>query len=124
MERERLIELLQNPDPAKHYLKGKVLSKEEVNERFNSGRSIITHTAFIFEPHEVLFFSDNHLFGFGVLSDEYVPCSMSGTFEVEPRDGLESGLITNVDEYIFIYGKNCTVLYSVEQLADYILKHG
>lgn len=38
--------------------------------------------------------------------DEFVPCSVSIPLTATPREGLESGIISNIDEYLFVFHKD------------------
>lgn len=104
-------------NPHKQYCKGVVLSKEECRERLMNKQSI-TYVTRNSENHEVGFFTTNHLFGYGTLSDDWVPCTFHIPHMVTPREGLESGFITNFDELMLVYCKGDKVLWDIDALLD------
>lgn len=115
------VEDFSNEKISEHWLRGKVLTLEEVKRR---GRTVIDHT-FVDPTDEgpVLFYSDNHLFGYGVLPKHCVPCTVSLPFVVSPRPGFEEGYIGTPTELIR-FEEYCEpkrrVLETVEALVEYL----
>lgn len=77
----------------------------------------------------VCFFVNDYLLGYKVLPNNFVPSSTVIPHYVKERPGLESGCVTNLAEYDFIY-RNGFVgeekprrLESLEELIEYLNIH-
>ena len=103
----------------KPYIDGKVLSKEEINERFKHASSITVHTFTINDQHYE-FFSNNHIFGHGLWPVEVTSTTFTVPLTAEPREGLESGLVNNVDEYFDVF-KPYLILFSFDEVLETML---
>lgn len=65
------------------------------------------------------FYTDNHLFGYKVLSNDFVPCTSVFPMKVSPREGVESGLINTAQQYELVFHKDDYQLTNTQQLVDY-----
>jgi hypothetical protein len=100
----------------------KVLTKEQAQEQFLSKQKINTHTRRV-NNQNVTFFSNNHMFGYIDEKNklDFVPTSFSCfPVRVQGRKGLEDGLITNIDEFIFIFESDSKLLLSEQELYEYL----
>lgn len=103
----------------KPYIDGKVLSKEEVNERFKHASSITVHT-FTINNQQYEFFSNNHIFGHGLWPIKVESSTFTIPLTVNPREGLEGGLVSNVDEYFNVF-KPYLILFSFDEVLETML---
>ena len=77
----------------------------------------------------VCFFVNDYLLGYKVLPDNFVPSSTVIPHRVKPRPGLETGWVSNLKEYDFIYRnghagqKRPRRLKSLEELVEYLNTH-
>lgn len=70
---------------------------------------------------KVVFFSDDHSFGYGVLPKEWVPCTSYLPFACVPRPGLPDGVVRTVEDYITVFHDPETlVIETMEELVDYV----
>lgn len=103
-----------------------VISKAEAQERMMAlSRTMAfsrqgTFVSVSNRNHGIAFFTNDHCFGIGVLPKDFVACTSVVPQNVAPRKGLESGVITNIDEYIAIYYDDCRIIESTQELVDYL----
>lgn len=66
------------------------------------------------------FFVNDYCYGLnrvsGVLPDHWVPCSFGVPTRVVPREGLESGEVQTIDDWIFIFERGSTLIESEDHL--------
>jgi hypothetical protein len=96
-----------------------VLTKQQAEERVRS-KGRLTSISNRYDENEVLFFSDDHCFGVGVLPDGWVSSSSTLPNTVVPREGLEDGIVNTVDKNLFIFHKQARVIQSIEELVEYL----
>lgn len=69
---------------------------------------------------KAFFFVNDYCYGLnrvaGKLPERWVPCSFGLPTRVVPREGLESGIVQTIDEWIFIFERNSKLIESEEQL--------
>lgn len=81
------------------------------------------------ERKGVCFFTNDYLIGYEVLPKNFVPSSTVIPHRVKPRPGLETGWVSNLKEYDFIYRsghagqKRPRRLKSLEELVEYLNTH-
>lgn len=101
-----------------------VLTTEQATELAKRNGTIITVTLTglgmdgLGEHDQAWFFTDSHLFGYPHLSDSFVPCSAAFPMRVTPREGLESGLIATVEDYIKIFHDGERQITAVDEVVD------
>lgn len=101
-----------------------VLTTEQASELAKRNGTIITVTLTglgmdgLGEHDQAWFFTDSHLFGYPHLSDSFVPCSAAFPMRVTPREGLESGLIATVEDYIKIFHDGERQITTVDEVVD------
>lgn len=105
-------------DELEPHCRGKVLTIEEVAQR---EKTIVEHT-FVGEDQNVMFFSDNHLFGYPVLPSNCVPTTISLPYKIAPREGFEAGVVT-ADTFVQ-FTRQCSpgvrIIESLDELVDYL----
>lgn len=103
------------------------LNKEETSRHSKSHKRIISHACTVSEDLRIVFFSDNHLFGYQSEKQKikFVPCSTYIPLSVVERPGLESGLVTTLDEYNFVFnsGPRDWIIYDFDELVRLIQQH-
>lgn len=94
-----------------------VLTSEEAFER-----SIITHTVITKHnrKNNTFFFTDDHVFGYGILPEEYGSSTGVLPMTIVPREELPSGIINTIEEYKMIFLKNAKQINSLEELINSI----
>jgi hypothetical protein len=100
----------------------KVLTKKQAQKMFQSKGTVITHTRRN-NNKEVFFFSDNHMFGYIDEKNklDFAPFThFLFPTKVVARPGLESGYITNIDEFIFIFHNGNKLLSTEQELYEYL----
>lgn len=106
-----------------------VISKAEAQERmmalsrmmaFSRQGTFISVISVCNRNHGIVFFTNDHCFGIGVLPKDFFTCTSVLPENVAPRKGLESGVITNIDEYIAVYYDDCRIIESTQELVDYM----
>ena len=99
-----------------------VLTKAEAQNRANNMPRQSTFISVVNNVHRVAFFTNDHCFGYDVLPDDFTSCTIVVPQTVAPRKGLESGTITNIEEYIFVYYDDLKIIESVEELVELLNK--
>lgn len=92
-----------------------VLTAKEAEERAKGAGTVITQSS---SKRKVFFFTDDHIFGYPVIPNDFVSCTSQFPMQVEPRAELPTGLITSIDEYITIFEHGRTQLTSIEELVN------
>lgn len=105
-------------DLARH-CQGQVLTLAQVEQRRGT---VVSHN-FVGKDQNVMFFSNNHLFGYPRLPDCCVPCTTSIPRKVAPRPGFENGVIaTAADEVRF--ERHCNpklrIIETLDELVEYL----
>lgn len=96
-----------------------VLTTEEALQRAMQFGTIITVSVYSTDTNDQKwFFTDNHLFGYGVIHKNFVPCTSGFPMNVIPREGLESGVISTIEDYIKIFHAEGTQLTTVEEVVQ------
>lgn len=124
MNRVQWIELLLTGGDKPH-IKGVVYSREEA-ERILSGEGRNNITGITWSDdlgNEAEFFTNNHLFGYPHLGDDFCPCSMSTPMSCVPRPGCEDGIINSVDKYLAVH-KRALMIWSMDELIDFLAQRG
>ena len=103
------------------------LNEEETREFARVQRRIISHSCSPNNGLRIVFFSDNHLFGYQSERQKLrcVPASSYLPMTVVARPGLESGLVTTLDEYNFVFnsGPRDWIIYDFDELVRLIQQH-
>lgn len=97
-----------------------VLTKAEAQNRANNMPRQSTFISVVNRSKGVAFFTNDHCFGYDVLPDDFTSCTSVVPQTVVPRKGLESGVITNIDEYVAVYYDDCRIIESTQELVDYL----
>ena len=97
-----------------------VISKADAQERMIALSRQGTFISVVNRSKGVAFFTNDHCFGVGVLPKDFFTCTSVLPENVAPRKGLESGVITNIDEYIAVYYDDCRIIESTQELVDYL----
>lgn len=80
----------------------------------------------VLDDKGVCFFTSGYLFNVlenRKLPKNFVPSSTVIPHRVAPRAGLESGYVTNLTEYVFVYRRNRKRINTLEELIEYLNKH-
>jgi len=102
--------------PTRPVLKGKILTRSEINERIKQGL-VVVMVQRDYDGQEVCFFTDNHIFGYTILPSDFVATSFNSPIRVS-TDVVEAGYITSVDEFLAAYGANKKILWDINGLLD------
>ena len=94
-----------------------VLNLAEANERIRDARSLTTITS---SSDNVVFITDDHCFGYGVLPNHYVPGTSCIPLQVVAREELPTGVITSAEEYLLIFNKENRYIASIEELVKFL----
>ncbi len=79
----------------------------------------------------IRFFTDNYTFGLltkdritteRITPVSFVPVSSAIPMRVHPRKGLTTGVITTLEEYLIVFGKNTRIIQSIDELIDFLIK--
>ena len=97
-----------------------VISKAEAQGRMMALSRQGTFISVSNRNHGIVFFTNDHCFGVGVLPKDFFTCTSVLPENVAPRKGLESGVITNIDEYVAVYYDDCRIIESTQELVDYL----
>lgn len=101
------------------YRNARVLTTEEVSERKGT---VVSHV-FVGEDQNVMFYSDNHMFGYPILPSQCVPCTVTIPRSIAPRPTFEDGWIMNAADEVR-FNQYCNpklrVLQSMEELVEYL----
>lgn len=103
--------------PSKDILKGTILTRDQVDERIKRGLTVSMHSR-CEDDQEVCFFTDNCLFGYTILPASFVSTTFSSPFRVTPQEGVEHGYITDVDQFLKVYGQDKKILWDINGLLD------
>ena len=68
----------------------------------------------------VIFFTDDHCFGVGVLPSHFIPCTSSFPMHVVPRAKLPDGVINSIEKYLDIFGSGHRVISTMEELLEHL----
>lgn len=95
-----------------------VLTTEQAYSRAMSKHfSLVTISS---NKRNVFFFSDDHIFGYKVLPDDFVPCTGSFPTSVTPREDFPDGKIDTIEKYIELFHKGERQIKTVEELVALI----
>lgn len=97
-----------------------VLTTEQAKERFINGKSLITHTLRdALTGAETWFFSNSHMYGYGVLPSAFVPTTAYLPMTVTPREQVPSGVVRTIEDFmaVFTEGRQLT---TVEEVVDFV----
>lgn len=105
-------------------LRSRMLTPEELEL---PRRSVTSHE-FIWLEHpdrpKGVFFSNDHLFGYGILPEYVVPCSMQLPLKVKERPGFEDGMVKTPMEDFKLSKQGSphkyVLLKTPEELVDYL----
>ena len=97
-----------------------VISKADAQGRMMALSRQGTFISVVNRSKGVAFFTNDHCFGYDVLPDDFTSCTSVVPQTVVPRKGLESGVITNIDEYVAVYYDDCRIIESTQELVDYL----
>lgn len=103
--------------PVKPILKGHILTRGQIDERIKKGLLVSMHSCRE-DDREVTFFTDNCLFGYTILLPRFVATTVASPYRVEPQAGVEHGYITNVDQFLKVYGQQKKILWDINGLLD------
>ncbi len=98
-----------------------ILTLEEANANIINYGTLITCSS---HKDKVIFFTNNHLFNYGLLSSEFVASTVCIPMNVVPREGLEDGIVKDAEDYLRIFYKDCRLITSVDDLVDFLNKRG
>lgn len=120
MNRLELLNVFVNGDGKFSHNKGVIYNKEQVNEILSKPGGRITEIIYTDDKgDDVTFFTNNHLFGYPHLGDDFCPCSMTLPISCVARPGCEDGVINSLDKYIAVHPRD-KILYSYDELLDYL----
>lgn len=128
MNKEELIKKLETSLASKTKL-GIVYNEAEVRTLFDiAKRERVTlnyiSTVNIDHPEkEVVLFTNDYCFGTGVMSDDYVHANMYLPLTVVPRESLPSGKVESFDDFMKIFFEEGKALFSIEEVAEHMIKH-
>lgn len=95
-----------------------VLTTEQAQSRYyDNGRDLVTISSL---KHNVFFFSDDHIFGYKILPESFVPCSGGFPVMVKPCTNVPNGAIDTLEKYIDYFHKNKRQITTIEELANFI----
>lgn len=92
-----------------------VLTLEQAREyqhRFHG----VTTIASVGTTDPIVFFSDDHCYGYPHLKPCYVPTSTQLPHKVAPRPGLEDGWINTLEDYLKVFGRGARLITTREEL--------
>lgn len=94
-----------------------ILTKAEQEEKLSKSHTVMTISS---SEDNVFFFVDDYCFGLCVLPSHYVSSSAQIPMDVVPREGLESGVISTIDDYIRVFERDSRLIESVDELIEVI----
>lgn len=98
-----------------------ILTKDEVNAKLsNGGKSVMLMSSL---DHRLVFFTDIYGLGYKVFKElglDFVSSSMSIPMLVNPREGLEDGLVHDADTLLYIFHHDDRLIESMEELLAWI----
>lgn len=99
-----------------------LISKEAAVER---AKHHARYEVYVSLKDQAFFFVNDYCYGLnrveGKLPEHWVPCSFGLPMKVTPREGLESGWVQTIDQWIFVFESDATLIESEDQL-NVILK--
>lgn len=118
------VEMFEGHDPDRPWVKGRVLTPDEVKER---ERTVIDHTFVVLDGEGARFYSDSHMFGHGLLPKNCVPCTSSFPTSIAPRPGFETGRLETAADVVRFH-ESCRrrerLLRTTQELVDYLNSQG
>lgn len=76
------------------------------------------------DQFKVMFFTNNHMFGYPVLDKNWVPTSFSKfPFQVVPREEFPEGIVATASDFKKLFYNDYTQLNSLDELLEF-LNHG
>lgn len=118
---QQLVSSIRNPDK-----QNGVITKSQASVLLSMRGSITTHSVSGDSPKghcicKAVFFSDDHCFGYGVLPEQWVPCTTYLPLSCVPRPSLPGGVIRTVEDYVSVFHDPETlVIETLEELMNYV----
>ena len=97
--------------------KGVLTTEQAYSRSILNNRSMVTISSY---EDNVFFFSDDHIFGYKVLSDNFVPCSGGFPTNVSPRESVPDGKVDTIEKFIAIFHEGQRQITTIEELAEFI----
>lgn len=101
------------------------LTKEEAAFQLSENGRVITHSVCIGDQR-FFFFSEDQLFGYKDEKNQLkgvVGRTSHLPMHVTPREWLENGVITNIDQYILVFYHGDSLINDFMELVQFIEKH-
>lgn len=112
-----------------------VLKLEQAKEASVKEKRIVT-----ISDRNVLFFTDDHCFGLGYLPDKFVACTTYFPYKIKNKESFPIELIETLEDYITVFRYDCTfirrpdklvehlnklstLIFSIDDLVEYLNKH-
>lgn len=123
-ERLAVIKLMMNSNRGRRNNQG-FLTRDQAKVYAQESRRITEGHITINGSEYYHFYTDNHCFGYQDEKNKLicVPISSSLPMSATPREGLESGRITTLEEHEIVFGKDSTLINDFNELVDFIVKH-
>jgi hypothetical protein len=94
-----------------------VLSSAEALERsYRTGTIVIISSS----KRNVFFLSDDHIFGYPLLPDDFVSSTMKFPMRVVARPEVPDGWVNSVEKLIDVFESGRTQINSIEELVEYL----
>lgn len=93
--------------------------KEDIKRQEASRKRDIRICTMLGRDGEYFFTDDHGYYKSNQLPGSWVPCSGYLPMEVVPRPGLEDGIIATLEQYLFIFYKNKTLVDPEQLIANY-----
>ena len=94
-----------------------VLTTEQALVRARHTKTIVSVSS---RKDGVFFFTDDHCFGYPHLSNDFVPRTSSFPMQVVPREGLEDGWVTTIEQFIAVFHDDEKQIKTIEELISLI----
>lgn len=101
----------------KRHLHGELLNYDDAKALVESNRNFTTICWDVGDV-EYMFFTNNHLFGYGMFPSSMVSCSTQLPLSVVPRETIPTGEVTTLELYLALQGENKHVVWSIYELMD------
>lgn len=99
-----------------------ILNESQITECFNKGERF-TYVGYHDDKHCVVFFTSTYFFTDN-LGAKFVHCSSIAGSRAVPRPGCEDGWMNTFDKYKAVHCVDTTIIYSYEELIDFLDKLG
>lgn len=100
--------------------KGVLTTAETYAITVNKRRNIYVTSSLVFEKY---FFTDSYGFGYGVLPDHFTASSINFPIRVQPREGLEDGVVDTMFKFKQIFFDDMKQINTVDELVNICNQH-